>query len=139
MSKYKTIQTEFRNLESLKKALSDFGYDLSKIEIARNPKVNDLPMIGYLNDVRPELAAIRIPKALVGSASNDLGFAWNGKAYTMIVSDYDSHTHMTEAHQNKIAQRYAYHEVVRSAKAKGYTIQQTTQQDGTIIMNLVRR
>ena len=65
MSKYKQIVTQFKNLESLKKALEDVGF--AGIEVAPNPKAPSLTLVGFLGDARPEKASLRIPRRYVGS------------------------------------------------------------------------
>jgi hypothetical protein len=132
MSRYKEIKTEFRNLTSLLKALEDLGYTSDKIEVAPDAKVPTLPMYGYMNDVRPERASVRIPRHHVGRASNDVGFAWNGSSYTAIISEFDSGTHFTDQKVQRLTQRYALHEVKRQARLKGYSVQEVQQADGSI-------
>jgi hypothetical protein len=142
MSKYKVIQTEFRNLESLTKAIEDvLGSDAQHVAI--DPKHASLHLYGYLGDQRPELASIRIPREVVnrfsGGCSNDIGFAWDGSRYTAIVSEYDSGKPGSQAMLNQIRQRYAYHEIARQARAKGYTLRETRLADGTITLQLTHR
>ena len=137
MSAYKEIKTEFRNLESLKKALADLGY--TEIEIAKNPRKPDLPLYGYMGDQRPERASVRIPRSQVGRASNDVGFMWNGNSYTAIISQFDSGTHFDEKKQNQLAQRYSYHEIRYQAKLRGYGVREIQGQDGSIRLSLIRR
>jgi len=139
MSKYKEIQTEFRSLTSLLTALKDLGYDESKVEIAPDPKVPSIPLVGYMGDTRPERASVRIPRQFVGRASNDIGFAWDGSAYKAMISDYDSSATFNEQRVNTLKQRYALHEVKRQAKMKGYAVQEVAQGDGSIRLVCVRR
>jgi hypothetical protein len=141
MSRYKEIKCEFRNLDSLKKALADCGIEH---KIATNPKVPDLGMYGYHNDLRPERASILIDRHWVndhwsGIASNDIGFAWNGSEFTAIVSDYDqSRKGVTEA-MNKLRQRYSFHESMRLLHSKGYTVKSTTTENGQIRVTFAKR
>lgn len=141
MSKYQEIKTEYRNLESLKKALNDMGI---AYEVSKNWRNPDIAMYGYHNDVRPERASIRIDRNWVndnwsGCASNDIGFAWDGKQFNLILSDYDSRVPRTLEAMNKLRQRYGFNEAMRLAHAKGYTAKETTFQDGTIRIVLQRR
>lgn len=131
MSKYKKIETEFRSLDSLKKALSDLDITF---EIAADPKIPSLHLIGYRGDTRPEQASVVIRRAQVnrfsGGASNDIGFAWDGNCYAAIVSDFDS---MASAKlTSQIKQRYALHELRRQARAQGYSMTEKYMPDGTI-------
>lgn len=138
MSKYKTIKTEIRTLDSLKKALADL--DITP-EIAVDPKVPSIPLIGYRGDTRPELASVAIRRNQVnrfsGGASNDIGFAWDGQGYQAIISDYDSTASLSLF--NQVKQRYAYHEICRQAHAKGYTVRETTQANGVVRVVLAHR
>jgi hypothetical protein len=143
MSKYKTIETQYRTLNSLLAALRDMGYTDQMIQVAQNPHIPNLPMFGYHADLRPERASVCIPRKYIGSASNDVGFAWNGSAYQAIISEFDMHasspTSMNVERQAQLKQRYAYHEATRIAKIKGYTVQEAKQADGTIRLTLTHR
>jgi hypothetical protein len=132
MSRYKEIKTEFRSLTSLLKALEDLSYTADQIEVAPDVKVPTLPMYGYMNDVRPERASVRIPRSHVGRASNDVGFAWNGSSFTAIISEFDSGTHFDSQKVQRLTQRYALHEVKRQARLKGYSVQEVQNTDGSI-------
>jgi hypothetical protein len=145
MSKYRVIQTEFRNLDSLKKALADLGvpYDLAK-----NPLQPDLPLYGYLGDERPERGSIVIRRSwldnnwsgnehMVG-LSNDIGFAWDGKELTAQVSEYDESNLGVTAAMKHLRQRYAYHEVMRLAHSHGYNVRESTSQNGQMRVKIVR-
>jgi hypothetical protein len=140
MSKYKVIATEFRTFASLKQALSDLGVEC---EIAASPKSNTLHLYGYTGDKRPETAAIAIRRATVnrysGGSSNDIGFAWNGQAYEAIVSDFDGSRPGVTKMLGELKQRYAVHEIKKQAHAKGYTLREQTQPDGTLRLTLVHR
>ena len=139
MSKYKQIVTQFKNLESLKKALEDVGF--AGIEVAPNPKAPSLTLVGFLGDARPEKASLRIPRRYVGSLANDVGFAWNPKSrtYEAIISEFDSSAHFDEGRLNHVKQRYAFHELVRSARIEGYEIGEATVVNGTVEFQLIRR
>lgn len=139
MSIYKRINTEFKNLDSLCRALYEIGFGPADLEIAVDPKAPDLPLFGYKNDLRPERASIRINRKRVGIAANDLGFAWNGRAFEMIVSEYDLSGNMSQKKIDRLKQAYAAIEVRRQAKARGYSIQEQRLDNGTVRMTLVRR
>ena len=136
MSKYKTISTEFRNVESLRKALDDLGYHRDHVMVAADPRQNSLPLYGYQGDRRPESAAVRIDRHGISRLSNDVGFAWNGQGYSLIVSDFDSGGYFSGQRTQALMQRYAYHEVVRKARQQGYQVKETTLADGTIQLQL---
>jgi hypothetical protein len=143
MSKYREIKTEYRNLESLKKALSDMGVPY---EVSPNWRTPDLSLYGYHNDERPEKASLAIRKDWLNQhwsgqttngnyyngISNDLGFAWDGKQFVAIVSQYDSTRQGVTDALKQLNQRYSFHEVQRLARANGYLVKSSTSQDGQI-------
>ena len=141
MSKYKTIECEFRNLQSLLKALEDLHYGASKVEVNQANKINGLPMYGYHGDLRPETVSVRIDRKGIGQSSNDVGFRWNGHSYEAIISEYDSSSSgpFNQDVTNKLKQKYAYHETRRIAFSKGYTVQEKAGQNGEISLVLMRR
>ncbi len=148
MSKYRIIATEFRTLDSLKKALADLDVPY---QLAQDPHVPDLGLYGYHNDLRPEKASIAIDRKWLNGhwsysqeyhfngSSNDIGFAWDGKSFAAIVSDYDSSHDGVTAAMNKLRQRYAYHETMRLARQKGYMTKEVVNADRTIRIVLSRR
>lgn len=141
MSKFKAIETEFRNSFSLEKALEECGVSFSKSADVKNPS---LTMHGYQGDARPERASYLIDRKFVNKhwgtgCSNDVGFAWNGKTFDAVVSNYDQGRGGVTKAMNQIKQRYARAEIVRQAKMKGYFVNEKTQADGTIRLQMVRR
>lgn len=139
MSAYRVIQTEFRTMSSLIKALADIGYNDRQLEVGRND--NDLQLYDYKGHLRPETCAVRIDRKYVGRISNDVGFAWNSetKTYRAIISDYDQQVGWNGKTMGKLKQQYAFHELSRQAKAKGYTVQQEQTPAGTIRLKLIKR
>lgn len=144
MSAYKEIRTEFRNLESLKKALADVGF--GKFHLSSGPKVNDFETMGYH---RPgEKVALCLKKSDY-NAFEDTGFAWDAKTqtYRAIISTHDGVDHygnqtsayFGEGTLKKVQQRYAFHEVKRQAAVKGYTVREIAGGDGTIRLQLTHR
>ena len=145
MSKYKLIKMSIKDQDSLISALGDMGYTQAngKLEVAPGQS-NTLGMYGYHGDLRPERANIRIPREYVGSAANDIGFAWDqdSQSYRAIISEYDSgHDKVTRAGspawQNKVSQRASYHTVSKAAKRKGYRVKEVATNDGTVRLQLV--
>lgn len=138
MSAYKVIKINFKNLESLKAALCDIGYGERSQTVAKNPLDPDLVMSDYRGHHRPELASLLVARAYINQYSNDVGFAWNekDKCYDAIISEWDSYHTFTPARLNRLKQAYALHEVHRQAKARGYRVQESRNQDGTISITL---
>lgn len=141
MSAYREIKTEFRNAASLHKALEDLGI---VYEAAEDVKQNSLALFGYQGDKRPEHVNIRIRRHWVnqnwsGGSSNDIGFAWDGKQYVAIVSEYDRGLPKVQAGLDQLRQRYAVIELRRQAKSRGYNVTEQYQEDGSVRLQLVRR
>ena len=87
MSKYTTVATEFKDVESLVQALHEIGYTAATFhETAQN-------LYGYQGDQRTQTAEVivrRSTKGGLGSASNDLGFKRNSQGnYEALISEYD--------------------------------------------------
>lgn len=127
MSAYKKIDCSFKDQETLIDCLKHLGYD----PVIYKEKHN---LSGYRNDIREEKAEIIVPKKQISSASNDLGFAYNGesKEYTMICSDYDSHKGVAD----KVKQAYALVAIKSALKKHKFTISTETKgKDKTITIN----
>jgi hypothetical protein len=143
MSKYKVVQTEFRNGESLKKALTDLGVQFeASADLKKNGVILETNWTGFWGGTNQQ-AAIAIQRAAANKAGigymDGLGFRWTGKGYELIQDHHDEDYTPVVKKMNQLRQRYAYHEVVRNARAKGYNVSQTASQDGTIRLTLVRR
>ncbi len=137
MSVYKEVKTEFRNLDSLKKALADVGFKEIEVDVSRS---NSLFLKGFgyeYNNLNVRKGTIAIRKSEYGGYE-DTGFSWDAqsKSFTAIIS---THYPFNEEKLTQVKQRYAYHEVTRNARVRGYNIKETTDVDGTIRLQLVRR
>lgn len=162
MSAYMTMLTPMTDQECLLAALTDLGFDATKVEVHETPS----NLVGYAGDRRTQTANIVIRRQHVGSASNDVGFLASATGYLALVSGYDHprfgagwltqldsryQTHWS-AKQERIAaeelrrlederqrvveaQRLAVHE---RAKTMGYRVQETREGE-TIRMVLVKR
>ena len=136
MSAYKKITTQFKNLESLKKALADIGF--SNFDLAPSPRVNSLSLTGYTGRQGDDVA-LRLPRSHYGNYE-DTGFAWDEttQTYRAIISTHDGYGNFGEDTLNKVRQRYAFHEVSRQARLKGYSVKQINDQSGVIRLQLVK-
>lgn len=143
MSAYKKIVTQFRNGQSLEKALKDLGITFSRgSSLTENSQVLKTSWgASYGGSDQPCAIAIQKKDAVAAGIGNfdGLGFFWNGKGYDLIQDHYDENDERIACVMNKLRQRYGYHEVVRQARARGYNVQQTIQENGTIRITLVRR
>ena len=82
MSAYHSYETVFKDKDCLVEALKEMGFKPSVHDEAKQ-------LTGYQGDKRQQTAEIIIPKAQVGSASNDIGFKKEGDVYKAIISAYD--------------------------------------------------
>ena len=140
MSAYKIIQTEFRNLDSLKKALADCGF--GHCDLSAGPKVNGLELTPYhiLPGQRIDKAVVRLPKSHY-HGFEDTGFAWDeaSGSYRAIISTHDGDGNFGAGTLKQVQQRYAYWEIKRQAAVKGYTVREVKSTDGTIRLQLTHR
>jgi hypothetical protein len=162
MSAYITLMTPMTDEECLLAALTELGFDGTKVEVHASP----VSLVGYMGDRRSQTANIVIRRQHVGSASNDIGFLATSTGYQAFVSGYDHprfgtgwlaqlHTryqsHWTTKQERLVAeerrrleeecqrlveaQRQAVHE---KAKKLGYRVQETREGD-KIRLVLVKR
>lgn len=141
MSKYRTVNVEFKSESALVQALEDACAQLG-IHYEHHP--DGAPLYGYLGDLRNESAHYIIRKQHVGPGANDLGFARQADgSFAAIISDFDAGTGMYAGdHENAryayIKQRYAYHQICNVAFEQGYTVYEESLPDGTIQLALER-
>lgn len=90
--------------ECLLSALSDLGFDSTKVEVHVEP-VN---LVGYRGDQRAQTANIVIRRQFVGGSSNDVGFLSTPTGYQAFVSGYD-HPRFGQGWLTKLNQHYESH------------------------------
>jgi len=138
MSVYKEIKTEFRNPQSLLAALGDLDITIQATGI----RENTTKLISHWHGNPPQDVAIAIKREQarrVGLGDYDgLGFRWTGEGYAIVQDRIDEGNSRIAANMNKLKQRYAFHEVCRQAKAKGYTVH-TVEEGGTLRLTLRAR
>lgn len=88
MSRYNTLQTEYRDRECLVEALGDMGYTEVEVhDIAQN-------LYGYHSDMRQQKANVIVRRKHISASANDLGFLQNADgSFSQIVSDFDQGKH----------------------------------------------
>ena len=162
MSAYITLMTPMVDQDCLLSALSDLGFDHSKLEVHETP----VSLVGYQGDRRTQTANIVIRRQHVGSASNDVGFLQTPTGYQAHVSGYD-HPRYGAGWLIQLKDRYDAHWAVKQAclaeeerrrveeqrrslveaqrqsvyeraKKMGYRVKETKQGD-TIRLELVKR
>jgi hypothetical protein len=114
LSRYNTVQTEYKDSECLVEALGDMGY--TEVEVHETAQT----LYGYHDDARKEKAHIIIRRKYVGASANDLGFLRNADgSYSQIVSDFDRGKH--DAKWN-VALKVAYGDrgAMKVARKKGF-------------------
>lgn len=131
MSKYKIIETQFRDATALAGALTDLGIPFEQ-------HATPAALYGYHGDERPERANFIVRRQHISSASNDLGLAWDAatKSYRAIVSEYDERQGYGANLLNRIKQRYAVRETIQLAQAKGMSVVEQKDEHGVIRLKL---
>lgn len=140
MSKYKEIQTEFRDGAMLLKALSDLGL---KFEAAANLRSNEtvLKTDWASRGETDHMAAVVVSRATLREAGvysyGGLGFAWNGESYDLIQDSHNEGDVKTGELLGRLRQRYAYHVIQTQAHARGLTVRESRSVNGDIELVLV--
>ncbi|MBM4367903.1 MAG: DUF1257 domain-containing protein [Deltaproteobacteria bacterium] len=104
MSAYITLLTPMTDQECLLAALSDLGFDATKVEVHATP----VSLVGYAGDRRAQTANIVIRRQHVGAASNDVGFLASATGYRAFVSGYD-HPSFGPGWLTELGSRYQSH------------------------------
>ena len=133
MSHFTTLQTQFVDVDSLIKALSDLGFeDVEVHETAQH-------LNGWRGDQRQQTAEVIIRREHIGSASNDIGFKQNEDGtFEALISEFDRKKYSTEW-LNRLTQRYAYHVAREKLKQQGFDlVNEEKDENGRIHMTLRR-
>lgn len=125
MSEYHKVDIDFQDEECLVKALEEIGW---KAQVHKEA----IQLEGYQGDKREQRAHIIIPRSIVGTASNDIGFERvSGGKYIAHVSEFDSIK--WKKNESKIKQLYAKNIIVKQTKKTKFKIEKQVQEaDGTI-------
>lgn len=113
MSHFTTVETKIKDLVALKAALKDLGYEFSEAEQGVEVK-------GYLG--QKELAEISIH----ASRTYDIGVKATESGYEFVADWWGVETTRgvtQEEFVKAVTQRYAYHKVMSTVAAQGYTIE----------------
>ena len=130
MSRFTCVNLEFKDAELLKSALKELGFNT--IEVHKEAQ----PLLGFQGDERAERANIIIRRQYVGMASNDIGFAKNGKgSYDMVISEFDRNK---KVFTEQLPQTYGVMAVKKQMKRRGYTMtSQKTDAKGRVKMRII--
>jgi hypothetical protein len=130
MSHFTKCDLKMTNLEAIKKALEDLA-----VPFVAETQGQAAVVRGYRGQTLDAAIKIDMGKYDIGvvradDGTFDLVADWWGVETTKGVSE--------EEFKNQLSQRYAYHNVKIACEAKGYTVEEeTNEEDGTI--NLVVR
>lgn len=127
MSRYCTVQTQFKDKQALVDALMETGgWAVEQIELYQEAQ----NLRGHRGDIRKEEAHIIIRKRHVGGLSNDIGFVLNADGhYEAIVSEYDFGKYGTKW-MNQLKGNYAFHKISREQKSRGRNVKRTRLENG---------
>lgn|SRR5574341_225292 len=122
MSHFTRVRTQLRNMDTLKKALTDLGYEIRADGMAR----------GYGGQQAQADLVARV------SGSYDVGFRREGD-HIVLVADFWGLRVDRKQFLDQISQRYAYHTVMEQAELQGWqAVAQETQPDGSIRLVMQR-
>ena len=124
MSKYATLEAQYKDRECLIAALAEMGYKTVEVQ---DEAVN---LYGYHGDLRPEKANVIVRRQYIGCAANDIGFIKNADGtYSAIISEYDS-GHYNQAWNTELTMWYNYEKSKDEVTAHGMTYTETQTEDG---------
>ena len=119
MSHFSKIQTSLKDLDLLKKSLSD-------LSIQWEPELNRVR--GYKDQTTFANLVIRQDN------NYDIGFSWNGFEYQLVADiQFWQQPWSIELFLDRVSQKYAYNSIVESTSKQGFqTVNETVQEDGSI-------
>ena len=146
MSKYREIDVKFTNESAFVAALAEVCQERG---IAfEQSAANDLHLVGWLGDTRPETAKYIVRRCRLDRSSNDLGFTLQPDGTIQpLISDFDAREGKYAGSDRemvalqiltRVKARYAYHQTLALATTNGYTVLERTLEDGTVELELAR-
>jgi hypothetical protein len=123
MSHFSKIQTSLKDLDLLKKSLSD-------LSIQWEPELNRVR--GYKDQTTFANLVIRQDN------NYDIGFSWNGFEYQLVADiQFWQQPWSIELFLDRVSQKYAYNSIIESTSKQGFqTVNETVQEDGSIKLTL---
>jgi len=132
MSKYLKVAIQFKDETTFREALRD----VCKARGIQFEQGQNLTLVGYLNDLRPETAEYVILRRYVGTSANDLGFARQADgSLGVVISEFDSRNTGAEI-VAQVRQRYARLQVEKQARARGMRVEEVKEAGGAIRLRL---
>jgi len=122
MSHFTTIKTQIRDIEALRQAVSELGYQLIPNAEAR----------GFVNDT------IKGDYVIPLKGPHDIALNRQADGTYLIVSDlWGGYVEEEVGNQyGKMLQLYGVHKAMREARRKGHTVQRQSQHDGSIKLTI---
>jgi hypothetical protein len=121
MSHFTRIRTQLRDIETLRHALEDMGYQVEEGEVR-----------GFMHQRAQADIVVRM------DGDYDIGFQKVGDTITL-VADFWGLRIDREAFLQQVTQRYAYITVLDQSQAQGFqVVTQETQQDGSLRLVMQR-
>jgi hypothetical protein len=119
MSHFSSIKTQIRDLNALKKALTDLQVDW---------KEGPYAVRGYQGDSRAAELVIEQDNGY------DVGFGWNGEEYELVADlQYWKQPLTVNRFLSLVTQRYAVNTVLSTTAEQGFQVsEQVNNQDGTV-------
>jgi hypothetical protein len=138
MSEYTTVQTEITDADILRLALQDVGLPFEEATVEADGDRNGLSLVGYLGDTRPQKVQFAIRRRNLGRLSNDIGWAWDEGHFSAYLSEYDRGLSNVRQIVDQVAQRAAYHQVIKTVNEYGMMVESETVTPGGEIQVVVR-
>ena len=119
MSQYHTQKTQYKDVECLVGALKEQGYATVEVHEQAVELFDFQGRRTHYIDASGDKANIIVRRAVVGGASNDLGFKLEADGtYSAIVSQYDNHKH-NATWMDALKQHYTERADMKLAKKTG--------------------
>ncbi|MBH23620.1 MAG: hypothetical protein CMH57_03955 [Myxococcales bacterium] len=124
MSHFTTVKTKLRDVQCIKQALEDLGYEFVEAEAEQKVQVR-----GYQGQLTDADLCVKASKTYdIGLRLTNQGVEfladWWGVETTKGVTE--------EEFINQLSQRYAYHKIMKEVKAQGFSIEMEEEEEQTI-------
>ena len=133
MSKYATLEAQYKDRECLIAALAEMGYKTVEVQ---DEAVN---LYGYHGDLRPEKANVIVRRQYIGCAANDIGFIKNADGtYSAIISEYDQGKHNSQW-LSDLKKHYSEKVVAKEANRQGLKLLSRTYVNGKLVVKYLKQ
>ena len=124
MSHFTTVKTKLKDVQCLKQAIEDLGYEYVEAENEEGVNVR-----GYNNQLETAQLCIKVSKTY------DVGVRVTNEGVELLADWWGVETTRGLTEQefvNQISQRYAYHKVLKEVKARGFSVEEEEEENETI-------